>query len=124
VPKASVQVTQNGDKLKVVNPGALIQRHACTGCGVHMYGPVERAKHAFEGLVFIHPELSGEAGWAPPGFAAFVSSIIEAGTPPDRMGAIRGRLQELSLEPYDCLSPPLMDAIATATARASGVLRA
>jgi S-(hydroxymethyl)glutathione synthase len=123
VPKANVQVTQNGDKLKVVNPSALIQRHACTGCGAHLYGPVERAKHAFEGLVFIHPELSRESGWAPPGFAAFVSSIIEAGTPPSKMGAIRGRLKELKLEPYDCLSPPLMDAIATASAKASGALR-
>ena len=123
VPKANVQVTQNGDKLKVVNPSALIQRHACTGCGAHLYGPVERAKHAFEGLVFIHPELSRESGWAPPGFAAFVSSIIEAGTPPSRMGAIRGRLKELKLEPYDCLSPPLMDAVATASAKASGALR-
>src|SRR6202012_5251724 len=45
VPKANVQVTQNGDKLKVVNPSALILRHACSGCGVHMYGPVERPKH-------------------------------------------------------------------------------
>ena len=124
VPKANVQVTANGDKLKVVNPNALILRHACTGCGVHMHGPVERAKHAFEGLVFIHPELSREQGWAPPGFAAFVSSIIEAGTPPDKMAGIRGRLKELKLEPYDCLSPPLMDAVATATAKASGALRA
>ena len=123
VPKANVQVSQNGDKLKVVNPNALIQRHACTGCGAHMYGPVERAKHAFENLVFIHPELSRDAGWAPPGFAAFVSSVIEAGTPPDKMGAIRGRLKELKLEPYDCLSPPLMDALATATAKAAGTLR-
>jgi S-(hydroxymethyl)glutathione synthase len=123
VPRANVRVTRNGDKLKVVNPSALIQRHACTGCGAHMLGPVERPKHAFEGLVFIHPELSREAGWAPPGFAAFVSSIIEAGTPPGKMAAIRGRLKELKLEPYDCLSPPLMDAIATATARASGALR-
>jgi S-(hydroxymethyl)glutathione synthase len=123
VPKANVQVTQNGDKLKVVNPSALIQRHACTGCGAHLYGPVERPKHAFEGLVFIHPELSRESGWAPPGFAAFVSSIIEAGTPPSKMGAIRGRLKELKLEPYDCLSPPLMDAVATASAKASGALR-
>ena len=31
VPKANVQVTANGDKLKVVNPNALILRHACTG---------------------------------------------------------------------------------------------
>ena len=123
VPKANVQVTQNADKLKVVNPNALILRHACTGCGVHMHGPVERAKHAFEGLVFIHPELSNDKGWAPPGFAAFVSSIIEAGARPEKMGAIRGRLKELGLEPYDCLAPPLMDALATATARVAGVLK-
>jgi S-(hydroxymethyl)glutathione synthase len=123
VPKANVQVTENGDKLKVVNPNALILRHACTGCGAHLYGPIERAKHAFEGLVFIHPELSRDIGWAPPGFAAFVSSIIEAGTPPNQMAGIRGRLKELRLEPYDCLSPALMDAIATATAKAAGTLR-
>jgi S-(hydroxymethyl)glutathione synthase len=29
------------------------------------------------------------------------------------MGAIRARLKEIGLEPYDCLSAPLMDAIAT-----------
>ncbi len=38
------------------------------------------------------------------------------------MGAVRARLKELKLEPYDCLSPALMDAIATHTAKASGVL--
>jgi hypothetical protein len=32
------------------------------------------------------------------------------------MGAVRTRLKELGLEPYDCLSPALMDAIATHTA--------
>jgi S-(hydroxymethyl)glutathione synthase len=46
-------------------------------------------------------------------FAAFVSSIIESGTDPNDMGAIRARLKEIGLEAYDCLSPPLMDAIAT-----------
>ena len=90
-PRDKLSVTANADKLKVVDPSATIQRYACTGCGVHMYGPVERPKHAFEGLVFIHPERSRETGWAPPGFAAFVSSIIEAGTPPDKMAGIRGR---------------------------------
>jgi S-(hydroxymethyl)glutathione synthase len=39
------------------------------------------------------------------------------------MGAVRSRLKELGLEPYECLSPPLMDAIATHTAKASGALR-
>jgi S-(hydroxymethyl)glutathione synthase len=31
-----------GDQLAVVDPNALIQRHACKACGVHMYGPVTR----------------------------------------------------------------------------------
>src|SRR6266436_2670015 len=55
---------------------------------------------------------------------AFVSSIIESGTPPGQMGAVRSRLKELHLEPYDCLSPGLMDAIATHVAKASGALAA
>lgn len=54
---------------------------------------------------------------------AFVSSIIESGFDPKQMGAVRARLKQLGLEPYDCLSPPLMDAIATHTAKASGVLK-
>jgi S-(hydroxymethyl)glutathione synthase len=40
------------------------------------------------------------------------------------MPAIRARLKELVLEPYDCLSPALMDLIATHTARQKGVLAA
>ncbi len=39
------------------------------------------------------------------------------------MGAVRSRLKELKLEPYDCLSPPLMDAIATHLAKQSGALK-
>jgi S-(hydroxymethyl)glutathione synthase len=112
VPEGKVKVLENGDKLHVVDPAALIQRHACSGCGVHMYGPVER-DHAFKGLDFIHVELSGETGWAPPGFAAFVSSVIEGGVAPDRMDGVRARLREVGLEPYDCLSPALMDILAT-----------
>ena len=87
-----------------------------------MYGRIENKDHAFYGLDFIHTERSNETGWAPPGFAAFVSSIIESGANPDNMDAVRARLRELGLEPYDCLSPALMDAIATHTAKASGVL--
>jgi S-(hydroxymethyl)glutathione synthase len=87
-----------------------------------MYGRIENDKHAFFGLDFIHPELSKEKGWAEPSFAAFVSSVIESGARPSDMGAIRARLKELGLEPYDCLSPPLMDAIATNTAKLSGTL--
>src|SRR6266852_1226165 len=80
--------------------------------------------HPLYGFDFIHTERSNEPGWAPPEFAAFVSSIIESGASPDNMGAVRARLKELKLEPYDCLSPPLMDFIATQTAKASGALRA
>jgi len=39
------------------------------------------------------------------------------------MGEVRGRLKQLGLEPYDCLSPPLMDAIATHVGKASGALK-
>jgi S-(hydroxymethyl)glutathione synthase len=124
VPKDKVKVTQNGDKLEIVDPSKTIQRHACKVCGVHMYGRIENDKHAFYGLDFVHPELSAESGWAAPGFAAFVSSIIEAGANPANMGAVRSRLKELALEPYDCLNPPLMDAIATNAAKLSGVLKA
>ena len=124
VPRDSVAVTANADKLKVVDPSATIQRHACQVCGVHMYGRIENDKHPFYGLDFIHIELSSEQGWAPPEFAAFVSSIIESGADPANMGAVRARLKELKLEPYDCLSPALMDLIATHTAKAKGVLAA
>jgi len=121
VPRGKVRVTANGDKLAVVDSKAAIQRHACKGCGVHMFGRIENEKHPFYGLDFIHTELSSSAGWAPPEFAAFVSSIIESGTNPADMGAIRAQLKRLGLEPYDCLSPALMDAIATHTAKAAGV---
>jgi S-(hydroxymethyl)glutathione synthase len=124
VPHGNVRVLENGDKLAVVDSSALILRHACKGCGVHMYGPVERAGHPFQGLDFVHPERLQESGWAPPTFAAFVSSIIEAGFPPDRMAEVRARLRELGLEPYDCLSPALMDYVATHLAKASGKLAA
>jgi S-(hydroxymethyl)glutathione synthase len=107
----------------VVDPNATIQRHACSACGVHMYGRIENKKHPFYGLDFIHTELSREQGWSAPEFAAFVSSIIESGAKPEGMGAVRARLKELKLEPYDCLSPALMDAIATHTAKASGALK-
>ena len=124
ISRDKVKVTQNAQKLKIVDPSAVIQRYACTGCGAHMYGRIENKNHPFYGLDFVHVELSQEKGWSAPEFAAFVSSIIEAGAKPDQMGAIRARLKELKLEPYDCLAPALMDLIATHTAKAKGVLAA
>jgi S-(hydroxymethyl)glutathione synthase len=123
VSKDKVTVTEHAEKLAVVDPSKTILRHACKDCGTHMYGRIENTKHPFYGLDFVHTELSSESGWSEPQFAAFVSSIIEAGSDPANMGAVRGRLKELGLEPYDCLSPPLMDAIATHNAKASGALK-
>lgn len=124
VGRGSVKVTANEHKLAVVDASAAIQRHACKGCGVHLYGRIENKDHPFYGLDFIHTELSSEDGWSAPEFAAFVSSIIESGFSPDGMDGVRTRLKELGLEPYDCLSPPLMDLIATHTAKAAGKLAA
>jgi S-(hydroxymethyl)glutathione synthase len=117
VPRDSVHVVENGDKLEIVDKSATIQRYACKTCGTHMYGRIENTGHPFYGLDFIHAELFQEAGANPPEFAAFVSSAIEGGVSPDKMPAIRARLKELGLEPYDCLSPALMDAIATHVAK-------
>ncbi|RDW14595.1 S-(hydroxymethyl)glutathione synthase [Paracoccus thiocyanatus] len=124
VGRDAVEVLEGADKLEVVNAEAPIQRHRCRDCGVHMYGRIENRDHPFYGLDFVHTELSDQDGWSAPEFAAFVSSVIESGVDPSRMDAIRARLRELGLEPYDALSPPLMDAIATHVAKRSGALAA
>jgi S-(hydroxymethyl)glutathione synthase len=123
VPRDKLKVSANEQKLKVVDPAAVIQRFACTNCGAHMYGRIENKGHPLYGFDFVHTELSKDKGWAAPEFAAFVSSVIETGTKPGDMAGIRSRLKELSLEPYDCLSPPIMDMIATHTAKQKGTLR-
>ena len=123
VPRDNLSVSANANKLKIVDPSATIQRYACTGCGVHMYGRIENKSHPLYGFDFVHPELFKEAGWAPPEFAAFVSSVIESGTRPGDMAGIRSRLKEMHLEPYDALSPPLMDLLATHAAKQKGTLR-
>ncbi|GAB3374887.1 S-(hydroxymethyl)glutathione synthase [Lysobacter rhizosphaerae] len=123
VPRDKVSVTAHEEKLGIVDDTATIQRHACKGCGVHMYGRIEK-DHAFHGLDFVHTELSPQSGWEEPRFAAFVSSIIEGGgARPEQMDGVRARLNELGLTPYDSLSPPLMDAISTHVAKRSGVLK-
>ena len=58
VPRDKVEVTANGHKLKIVDASKTIQRYACTGCGVHMYGRIENKDHPFYGLDFVHTELS------------------------------------------------------------------
>ncbi|MCP3716470.1 S-(hydroxymethyl)glutathione synthase [Paraburkholderia sp. CNPSo 3281] len=123
VPRDKVTVAAHGEKLKVVDDKATILRHACTACGTHLYGRIEKKDHAFYGLDFIHTELSKDAGWDGPGFAAFVSSIIESGTPPSAMADVRQTLRDKGLEPYDCLSPALMDLLSTQAAKAKGTYR-
>lgn len=124
VPRDNLKVTANAEKLQILDKSAAIQRYACQGCGTHMYGRIENTGHPFYGLDFVHTELSAQKGWSAPEFAAFVSSIIESGARPESMPAVRARLRELGLEPYDCLSPPLMDLIATHIAKSKGVLAA
>jgi S-(hydroxymethyl)glutathione synthase len=119
--KDNVSVTANSHKLKVLDPNATIQRHACTSCGTHMFGRIENTKHGFYGLDFVHTELSKEKGWAAPTFAAFVSSIIEQGFDPAKMGEVRARLKKVGLPPHDVLSAPLMDYLATHAAKQSGM---
>lgn len=116
VPKDSLSVTANGEKLYVVDKTATIQRHACQDCGVHMFGRIEK-DHPFKGLDFVHTELSTDKGWQEPQFAAFVSSIIEQGYDPQKMDEVRSQFKTIGLETYDALSPPLMDAIASWTAQ-------
>ena len=123
VSRDKVTVTAHGEKLKVVDDKALIQRHACSECGTHLYGRIENKEHAFYGLDFIHTELSKDIGWDGPGFAAFVSSIIESGTPPSKLAGIRQTLREKGIEPYDCLSPTLMDLLSIHAAKAKGTYR-
>ena len=120
-PRDNLSVTANEDKLKVVDANAAIKRHACKDCGVHMYGRIDNTDHPLYGFDFFHTELSSDQGWAPAEFAAFVSSIIESGANPANMDAVRARLKEIGLEPYDCLSPAIMDLIATHAAKKKGV---
>lgn len=63
-------------------------------------------------MSFIHPELFENDNWPQPTFAAFVSSVIEGGVDPSEMNGIRTSFRDLGLEPYDCLSPGLMDYVA------------
>ena len=120
VPRDSLSVTSNESKLKIVDESAVIQRHACLECGAHLFGRIEQ-DHPFKGLDFVHVELSDDKGWQEPQFAAFVSSIIEQGFDPEKMGGVRGKFKSVGLETYDCLSPALMDLIASFTAKKAGV---
>lgn len=116
IPKENVSVTANGDKLKIVNPEATIQRYACKDCGAHLYGRIEK-DHAFKGLDFVHVELGEGKGWQEPQFAGFVPSLAEQGFPEGKLDEVRSKLKSVGLESYDALSPPLMQALADFAAK-------
>ncbi|AJQ89139.1 hypothetical protein ACU16_18390 [Xanthomonas oryzae pv. oryzicola] len=62
VSRDTVKVTAHEEKLKLVDESATIQRHACTGCGVHLYGRIENKDHAFYGLDLVHTEVVEATG--------------------------------------------------------------
>ena len=116
VPRDNVTVLENGDKLQIVDASATIQRHACKVCGTHMYGRIENKGHPFYGLTSSIPSSSRKAArrHRVRGLRVLGDRVRRH---PSEMGGIRARLKELGLEPYDCLSPALMDAIATHVAK-------
>lgn len=106
------RVVAGARKLAVVDPSQSVRRHACQGCGAHLFGDVDDPDHHFYGLCFIHPELADAPCCAAPEFAGFVSSVVETGTHPALMAAVRGRLAALGIPAYDAFSPEIMDIIA------------
>ncbi|MGO7897232.1 SRPBCC family protein [Rhizobium ruizarguesonis] len=111
-PAGSVKDMRNAEKLSIVDATQKIERYACNECGTHMVGRVTDKDHHFYGLEFIHPELAGNGAQPPIEFAAFASSLVESGTSPSSMYAIRSQLRQLSIPAYDAFSPELMDVIA------------
>src|SRR5258708_19328415 len=94
VPRDNVKVTENGDKLQIVDTSAAIQRYACKVCGTHMYCPTHNKSPPFYGLDFIHPELFTEGDCEAPGFAALVSSVIESAVDPSVIHGLTTRLKD------------------------------
>lgn len=119
VPRDRLEVVKNADKLTVSNPGAAVQRHACSECGTHMFGRVEDEHHHFFGLDLVHLELSKDDGWPPVQFAGFVSSLEESGTDPSELDDIREQIHALGLKTYDRFSPQLDAYIASRASKIS-----
>lgn len=112
VPAGCVFVTANSEKLEAVDASQKIERHRCKACGTHMVGRVSDPDHHFYGLEFVHPELATSKHQPKIEFAAFVSSLIETGTPATSMASVRGALAKGGIPAYDAFSPELMDIIA------------
>lgn len=114
VASNAVSVFQNKSKLRLSSRKDPVQRFACRACGTHMLAPVADDQ-PFSGATFIHPERFEDTAWPAPSYAANVSSLIESGVDPGQMKTIRARLHKLGMDTYDCLSPELMDHVASWT---------
>jgi S-(hydroxymethyl)glutathione synthase len=112
VSQDRLQVQSHGEKLTILDNNSPVRRRLCLECGVHLYGtPLDPDHHVF-GLCFIHPELAVTGSAGRPEFAGFVSSLIESGTHPAQMFAIRAMLSRQNIPAHDAFSPELMDVIA------------
>jgi len=85
-----------------VDEKAPIQRYACSGCGVHMYGRIENKNHPFYGFVFC--TLCRRTAAVGSEFAALRLLDHRVGLSPARMGEVRARLKELRLEPMTAVA--------------------
>lgn len=112
VPAGSISVAAQRDKLEAVDATQKIERHRCKSCGTHMVGKVSDPDHHFYGLEFVHPELATDGHQPKIEFAAFVSSLVETGTPATAMASVRGSLAQVGVPAHDAFSPELMDIIA------------
>jgi hypothetical protein len=79
VSRDKVSVTKNGDKLKVVDPNATIQRSCLHRLQRAHVRPHREQQARVLWWTSSTPNLSPQTGWREPQFAAFVSSIIESG---------------------------------------------
>lgn len=112
VPAGCTSIVAQRDKLEAVDATQKIERHRCGACGTHMVGKVSDPDHHFYGLEFVHPELATDGHRPKIEFAAFVSSLVETGTPATGMASVRGALARAAIPAYDTFSPELMDIIA------------
>ncbi|TGQ63481.1 MAG: glutathione-dependent formaldehyde-activating protein [Mesorhizobium sp.] len=112
VPAGSVSVVARPDKLEAVDATQKIERQRCKACGTHLLGTVSDPDHHFYGLEFVHPELATDGYQPKIEFAAFVSSLVETGTPATGMASVRAALGHAAISAYDAFSPELMDIIA------------
>lgn len=123
-PRDAVQVTAHPEKLKIVDESAPIQCVMLAPVAARIcLGALKIPTIRFMDWISFTPNYHRKPVGLKPEFAAFVSSIIETGTPPAQMGAIRQALADKGLPTYDRLSPVLMDLIATHAAKAKGTYR-